>query len=114
METFCDPCSGKNKRLVAEKYCLDCEEKLCTECAEWHLRCKVLISHHIIDLSSMGSRIPPSSKINCEIHTDAQIDYFCSQHDAVCCKACISDSHRSCENVSLLDVASKDVKNSSL
>ena len=36
METFCDPCSGKNERLVAEKYCLDCEEKLCTECAELH------------------------------------------------------------------------------
>jgi hypothetical protein len=29
METICDPCSEKNKRLVAEKYCLDCEKKLC-------------------------------------------------------------------------------------
>jgi hypothetical protein len=35
MEAICDPCSEKNKRLVAEKYCSDCEEKLCTECAEW-------------------------------------------------------------------------------
>jgi hypothetical protein len=114
MEKICDPCSEKNKRLVAEKYCLDCEEKLCTECAEWHLQCKVFRSHHVIDLSSIGSRIPPSSKINCEIHTDVQIDYFCSQHDAVCCRACIPDSHRSCESVLPLDFASKDVKNSSL
>jgi hypothetical protein len=37
MEAICDPCSEKNKRLVAEKYCSDCEEKLCTECTEWHL-----------------------------------------------------------------------------
>ena len=114
METICDPCSGKNKRLVAEKYCWDCEEKLCTECTEWHLRCKEFRSHHVIDLSSVESRIPPSSKINCEIHTDVQIDYFCSQHDVVCCKACLSDSHRSCESVLPLDSASKDVKNSSL
>ena len=114
METICDPCSEKNKRLVAEKYCSDCEEKLCTECAEWHLRCKAFKSHHVIDLSSVGSRIPPSSKINCEIHTDIQIDYFCSQHDVVCCRACIPDSHRSCESVLPLDSASKDVKNSSL
>ena len=114
METICDPCSEKNKRLVAEKYCSDCEEKLCTECAEWHLRCKAFKSHHVIDLSSVGSRIPPSSKINCEIHTDVQIDYFCSQHDVVCCRACLSDSHRSCETVIPLDFASKDVKNSSL
>jgi hypothetical protein len=114
MEIICDPCSEKNKRLVAEKYCSDCEEKLCTECAEWHMRCGEFRSHHVIDLSSVGSRIPPSSKINCEIHTDVQIDYFCSQHDVVCCRACLSDSHRSCETVLPLDSASKDVKNSSL
>ena len=114
METICGPCSEKNKRLAAEKYCWDCEEKLCTKCAEGHLRWKAFRSHHVIDLSSVGSRIPSSSKINCEIHTDVQIDYFCSQHDVLCCRACLSDSHRSCESVLPLDSASKDVKNSSL
>ena len=54
------------------------------------------------------------NKINCEIHTDVQIDYFCSQHDVVCCRTCLSDNHRSCETVLPLDFASKDVKNSSL
>ena len=114
METICDPCSEKNKTRIAEKYCSNCEEKLCTKCAQWHLRYRAFKSHHVIDLSSVGSRIPPSSKINCEIHTDVQIDYFCSQHDVVCCRACLSDSHRSCESVLPLDSASKDVKNSSL
>ena len=114
METICDPCSEKNKTLVAEKYCSDCEEKLCTGCAEWHLRCKVFRSHHVIDLSSIGPRIPPSIKITCEIHTDIQIDYFCSQHDVVCCRVCLSDSHGSCETVIPLDVASKDVIDSPL
>ena len=114
METICAPCSEKNKRLAAEKYCSDCVKKLCKECTEWHLRCGEFRSHHVIDLSSVGSRIPPSSKINCEIHTDVQIDHFCCQHDVVCCRACLSDSHRSCESVLLLDFASKDVKKSSL
>ena len=114
METICGPCSEKNKRLAAEKYCSDCEKKLCKECTEWHLRCGEFRSHHVIDLSSVGSRIPPSSKINCEIHTDVQIDHFCCQHDVVCCRACLSDSHRSCESVLPLDSASKDVKKSSL
>jgi hypothetical protein len=114
MEAICDPCSEKNKTFIAEKYCSDCEEKLCTECAEWHLRCKAFKSHHVIDLSSIGARIPPTSKINCEIHPDVPIDYFCSQHDVVCCRACIPDSHSSCKAVIPLDFASKDVKNSSL
>jgi hypothetical protein len=35
-------------------------------------------------------------------------------HDVVCCRTCLSDSHRSCESVLPLDSASKDVKNSSL
>jgi hypothetical protein len=48
---------------------------------ELHLRRKAFRSHHVIDLSSVGLRIPPSSKINCEIHTDVQIDYFCSQQN---------------------------------
>ena len=57
------------------------------------------------------------SNINyCEIHTDVQIDHFCSQHAVVCCSECLSDSHSSCESAlhAPLDLASKDVKNSSL
>jgi hypothetical protein len=104
----------KTKGLLLKNIVRTCEEKLCTECAEWHMRCKEYRSHYVIDLSSIGPRIPPSSKINCEIHTDVQIDYFCSQHDVVCCRACLLDSHRSCESVLPLDSASKDVKNSSL
>ena len=114
METICDPCSEKNKRLVAEKYCSDCEEKLCTECAEWHMRCMEYRSHLVIELSSIEPRIPPSCKLNCEMHADSQIDYFCSQHDVVCCRTCLSDSHSSCESVLPLDFASKDVQDSTL
>ena len=110
----CDPCLEGNKTVHAEKYCSECEEKLCAECTESHRRFKAFKSHHVIDLSSVGARIPPSSKINCDVHTDVQIDYFCNQHDVVCCRACIPDSHRSCDTVIPLDVASKDVKNSSL
>jgi hypothetical protein len=63
--------------------------------------------------SIMGSRIPPSSKINCEIHTDVQIGYFCGQHDVVCCRACLSESHRSCEsNVSVIYSCSSNVSES--
>jgi len=110
----CDPCLESIKTVHAEKYCSDCENKLCAECTESHRRLKEFKSHHVIDLSSIGKRIPQSSKLNCEIHTDVQVDHFCSQHDVVCCRACLSDSHKSCETVIHLDFASKDVKKSSL
>ena len=112
---LCEPCLVNSEAsLVAKMYCSDCEDKLCEECAESHLRSKAFKYHHVIYLSSVGSSMPPSSKINCEIHTDVHIDYFCSQHDALCCGACLSDSHKSCETVIPLVLASKDVKNSSL
>ena len=112
---LCEPCLVNSETsLVAKKYCTNCEDKLCAECADRHLRSKAFKYHQVIDLSSVGSSRPPSSIINCEIHTDVQIDYFCSQHDALCCGACLSDSHKSCETVIPLVLASKDVKNSSL
>jgi hypothetical protein len=103
---------GKNSTAV--KYCSDCEEKLCGDCAGSHLRFKAFKSHHVIDLSSIGSKIPTSSKINCEIHPDVQIDYFCSQHDVVCCRVCLPEGHRTCEHVLPLEFASKDIISSSL
>ena len=111
---ICDPCIEEDKNSTAVKYCCDCKEKLCGECSGFHLRFKAFKSHHVIDLSSIGSRIPTSSKINCEIHPYVQIDYFCSQHDAVCCRVCLPESHRTCENVLPLEFASKDIINSSL
>ena len=111
----CDPCLESSKTAHAEKYCSECEEKLCRECGEWHVRCKAFKSHHVIDLVTIGARVLPSSKIYCEIHTDIQIDYFCTQHDVVCCGACIPDSHSSCKtSIITLGLASKDVKNASL
>ena len=58
----CDPCLESNKTVHAEKYCSECEEKLCAECTESHRRFKAFKSHDVIDLSSIGARIPPSSK----------------------------------------------------
>jgi len=111
----CDPCLESSKTAHAEKYCSECEEKLCRECAEWHVQCKAFKSHHVIDLVLIGARVLPSSKINCEIHTDVQIDYLCNLHEVVCCAACIPDSHSFCKTFIIpLNLASKGVKNSSL
>jgi hypothetical protein len=50
-----DLCLESNKTVHAEKYCFECEQKLCAECTESHRRFKSLKSHHVIDLSSIGA-----------------------------------------------------------
>ncbi|CAG2201937.1 unnamed protein product [Mytilus edulis] len=42
------------------------------------------------------------------------LDYYCTDHEIVCCRACISNEHRVCQNVLPLELASKDVKKSAL
>ncbi|CAG2218081.1 unnamed protein product [Mytilus edulis] len=112
--SFCDPCSDENKSVSATNYCSDCEERLCTDCAKSHVRFKAFKSHPVIDLSSVGSIVTLSAKKICNVHPEMILDYYCTDHDAVCCRACIPKDHRKCENVLPLEHASKDVKNSAL
>jgi alpha-D-ribose 1-methylphosphonate 5-triphosphate diphosphatase PhnM len=81
METICDPCSEKNKRLVAEKYCSDCEEKLCTECAEWHLRCKVSLKQSLKVKQSHKTYDYPKDKLYSIQH---HVDYRNNQSGRLC------------------------------
>ncbi|XP_063448489.1 E3 ubiquitin-protein ligase TRIM71-like [Mytilus trossulus] len=112
--SLCDPCSEADKSSTATKYCSDCEERLCTDCDESHCRFKAFKSHHVIDLSSIGSnKLMPAIK-NCNVHSEMMLDYYCTDHEIVCCRACISNEHRLCQNVLPLELASKDVRKSAL
>lgn len=112
--SFCDPCTEADSALPATKYFSDCKERLCTACAESYSRFRAFKSHHVISLSSVGSNITLSAKKICNVHIDMLLDYYCTDHDVVCCRACIPQAHRKCENVLPLEHVSKDVKNSAL
>ncbi|XP_063448468.1 E3 ubiquitin-protein ligase TRIM71-like [Mytilus trossulus] len=112
--SFCDPCSEADRSLTATKYCSDCEERLCTDCAVSHCRLNAFKSHHVIDVLSIGTNTLISTKKNCHVHSDMLSDYFCTDHEIVCCRACISNEHWVCKNVLPMELASKDVKKSAL
>jgi hypothetical protein len=40
-------------------------------------------------------------------HKDMVLDFYCSDHDDICCKSCIADEHRTCGKLKPLDVAAK-------
>ena len=41
----------------------------------------------------------------CDQHCKIQIEYFCTHHDVILCRACLADGHRSCKDVVVLDIA---------
>ncbi|XP_071178457.1 E3 ubiquitin-protein ligase TRIM71-like [Mytilus edulis] len=112
--SFCDPCTKANLSVSATRYCSDCEERLCPACVESHARFKAFTSHHVIDLSSIDLNIPVSAKKICNLHPDMLLDYYCTDHGIVCCRACIPKEHRKCEKVLPFEHASKHVKKSAL
>ncbi|VDI23219.1 Hypothetical predicted protein [Mytilus galloprovincialis] len=108
MTSLCDSCYGESKQTTALKYCKNCEEHLCNDCADSHVRTKEFKSHDINPLT-----ISTVAK-NCSDHLEMPIDYFCIHHDVLCCGKCVSSKHKACQNVMSLELASKDVKSSAL
>lgn len=112
--SYCDPCSEEGTPIAAIRFCSDCEERLCKNCVDYHKKFKATKSHHLIDLTSILRSKIPIAKSCCEVHQDVPLDFYCTQHDRVCCRVCIPSDHQSCKEVIPLEVASKHIKKSAL
>jgi len=95
---------------------MECDEELCSECTECHKALKMARHHHIVDLklkTSYSSLLKKPSFV-CEQHKNYQIEYFCVDHDELCCRDCLAKTHRSCVSIVSLDSASNGAKQSQL
>jgi hypothetical protein len=116
LNTSCDPCNRGDENSPATKWCLDCEDALCIVCVKAHKVSKASMSHHVIDIeaiSSLPGEVLTTQK-KCSRHPDFIMDFFCNQHHVICCRNCISEDHRSCDQVMPLEMASNNARTSSL
>jgi hypothetical protein len=104
--TKCDPCQEQGNITEGKSWCLNCEEKLCNGCASHHRSSKATKSHKLLDINLL-TEFPFSISANqfCDQHCNIQIEYFCTHHDVILCRACLADGHRSCKDVVVLDIA---------
>ena len=109
----CDPCSRLEKSTISTKYCTDCEEYFCVKCATFHSAMRALANHHLTDASLYTDKTFNIDK-TCSEHENMTIEFYCSDHDCVCCRSCIAGTHRACGKISPLEVAAKGVKSSAL
>ena len=114
--TICDPCQSRNIVNTSVSWCMECEEELCSECAEYHTNLKMARNHHVVDLKlkKSYSALLKKPSLVCEQHKDCQVEYFCVDHDELCCRDCLAKTHKSCVNTMSLDSASKGAKHSQL
>ena len=111
---LCDPCNKTSKSSFAVKYCSDCEEFLCSDCLIYHGKLKSSVSHHVVDVNVTDDQSFVVNK-ECPTHKDMTLDFFCSDHDSICCKSCTASMrHRTCENIKPVEVGAKGVVHSSM
>ena len=104
--TNCGPCEEQGNITEGKSWCPNCEEKLCNDCASHHRSLKATKSHKLLDINLL-TEFPFSISTNqfCDQHCKIQIEYFCTHHDVILCRACLADGHRSCKDVVVLDIA---------
>ncbi|XP_045165599.2 uncharacterized protein LOC123529352 [Mercenaria mercenaria] len=94
----CTPCGEANIREEAVKYCLDCQQYMCTTCSTYHGRQKATRFHKLLDRDTAK---PVSAK--CLYHPNRDIEMYCGTHDMVYCSKCIATKHRACCGVTDID-----------
>ncbi|CAC5380560.1 unnamed protein product [Mytilus coruscus] len=97
----------------AVKYCTNCEDALCLECEDYHGNMKTFDTHHMIDIDIIEGK-PFVVGTSCKVHPDMILEYFCSDHDTLCCRSCMASAHRSCEKLLPIEVSAKGVKSSAM
>lgn len=90
----CSTCEKDNRNVEAVKYCVDCDENLCSTCLSQHNKFPLMRRHKVLDQVERCHRKEknlPSER--CSKHGGKIIDIFCPNHDVVGCSTCINLDH---------------------
>ncbi|XP_045172409.2 uncharacterized protein LOC123534301 [Mercenaria mercenaria] len=99
----CTPCGEDNIRVEADKYCVECQEYMCTTCTRHHGRPKATRSHKLLDKDAVKQGSVVATTTKCLYHSDRDIEMYCEAHDMVYCAKCIATEHRACSGVTNIE-----------
>jgi hypothetical protein len=103
-DIYCDLCQGRHITKQAVEYCPRCEEALCADCIDHHKLSKATKTHQTIPINEYKN-LPifiQQIKQYCDDHGDIS-EFHCPTHDVVCCKRCITSSHRECKDIIIIE-----------
>ncbi|VDI20346.1 Hypothetical predicted protein [Mytilus galloprovincialis] len=100
----------KNEEMVIDRE-ESTDEALCLNCTEHHRVQKISRTHEVLDIGMRPKHMNISDK-RCSKHGNLPFEYFCIDHDSLFYKECQVESHRSCQKIMSVDIASKSIKSS--
>ena len=96
-DSTCTLCAKLKKNTEAIKFCLQCQEYLCSECTEYHNKFPVMAGH-VLEKAELTSKDKTFSKHvlteHCTKHPAKIIEMYCAIHDIVACTVCTTNEHK--------------------
>lgn len=106
-QILCQPCEEGSKRIKATRYCKECQQNICNDCAEQHKRFNSMKDHTFIEFSKADDSQLPSSveeetrsnspTIKCQNHKDKVLEFYCPAHNVTSCSVCAVLIHKKCK-----------------
>nr|KAG5705721.1 hypothetical protein BaRGS_027380 [Batillaria attramentaria] len=98
--------------VSAVTMCLNCNDMLCRPCATVHGRLTATRHHQVEDLTSLtAERLAYSRPTPCQNHSEKTSELFCPSHGATICHLCAVSKHRTCPEVTELEVKVQQLRN---
>lgn len=111
---LCDACkfeaSTESVNSTATIFCVDCQEKLCDDCARDHKKFKAFRSHKQVPLENYDKlkheqvACSGSPRSMCDKHKDQALGFFCSNCKMAICVICYVTSHKDHQCLDVNDV----------
>lgn len=103
---ICDSCTYQSQSRSAIFLCIDCEKAMCAICSHYHNASKQNRNHKCVSINKVPRNF--SLPLTCTCHDTMKYDYFCVDHECLCCLKCITSLHagKVCK-VEVIDEVSK-------
>lgn len=92
---MCKACSTEHESdadKVAEWFCVNCNEDLCSRCSKSHQKSKSTKFHRVEKIES--KQLSDDKSSYCQQHSDKQIELYCNDCKQAICDKCFTVSHK--------------------
>ena len=107
----CDIC-GCEKEKKTFVYCVECEEKMCEQCAAIHRNMKMTKLHQLIPQGSTPrlEHLLKSAQIRCDQHPREEVKLYCTECKVPVCLICFISQHKKHDCCDIMDVVNDTKK----
>ena len=95
----CETCSGDevSEKKAATVYCVECQQKLCQTCEQYHKKFKGTSHHSIVNIGDKFEKETffEALPANCDKHTGDPLRIYCLECELAICMMCYIKAHNS-------------------